>query len=102
MMQQQTSPTTNVQIKLITDARKLLEKVRSQQCLSADSSLDSKQHVSSRSAIFFESLSTNTTSGLWPVHKISGGTVLPFIVSPGRSASISMATGFTDLRTDIK
>lgn len=41
MMQQQTSPTTNVQIKLITDARKLLEKVRSQQCLSADSSLDS-------------------------------------------------------------
>ncbi len=40
-MQQQTNSTSNLQIKLITDARKLLEKVRSQQLLSADSSFDS-------------------------------------------------------------
>jgi hypothetical protein len=41
MQQQQTSTTSNLQIKLITDARKLLEKVRTQQVLSADSSFDS-------------------------------------------------------------
>ena len=41
-MQQQTNTnTSNLQVKLITDARKLLEKVRSQQLLSADSSFDS-------------------------------------------------------------
>jgi hypothetical protein len=40
-MQQQNSTTSNVHIKLITDARKLLEKVRSQQDISADSSFDS-------------------------------------------------------------
>lgn len=41
MQQQIMNPTSNRQIKLITDARKLLEKVRSQQLLSADSSFDS-------------------------------------------------------------
>ena len=42
MQQKSSSQTTsNLQIKLITDARKLLEKVRSQQALSADSSFDS-------------------------------------------------------------
>ncbi len=40
-MQQQSTSTSNLQIKLITDARKLLEKVRSQQAISADSSFDS-------------------------------------------------------------
>lgn len=41
MQQQPNTTTSNVQIKLISDARKLLEKVRSQQVLSADSSFDS-------------------------------------------------------------
>ncbi len=40
-MQKQSTTTSNLQVKLITDARKLLEKVRSQQVLSADSSFDS-------------------------------------------------------------
>lgn len=41
MQQPTNASTSNLQIKLITDARKLLEKVRSQQLLSADSSFDS-------------------------------------------------------------
>ncbi len=61
MQQQPNTATSNVQIKLISDARKLLEKVRSQQVLSADSSFDS--------SFLFDAL--NDTKGVMEMKKES-------------------------------
>ena len=53
----------------------------------------SKLHVNSRTNTFLVSLFNSTKSGLDVVTRMSGGIVLPFRSSPGRSANTSIFSG---------